>query len=125
MSTYLNKSKMWPHVSRRRKTFPTDNEWLLEQGDTLDRSGEEAHTLGEQMRDVLETMHSLRCEEDLCHPECDFTLLVAHYYERLSVSELAQRYGFANKGSAWYRLEKARQRLREAFLLQLGYNPYE
>ena len=112
-------------MSRKRKTFPTSSEWLLEHGDTLDRSREEDHTLSEQVRDVLETMHSERCDEDLCHPECDFTLLIGYYYERLSVAELAKRYGFKNKGSAWYRLEKARTRMKEAFLLKLGYDPYE
>ena len=106
-------------------TNPTANEWLLEQGDTLDRSGEEEHTLSEEVRDVLETMHSIRCAEDLCHPTCDFTWLIAHYYERLSVREMADRFGLANKGSAWYRLERARTRFKEALLIELGEDPYE
>lgn len=112
-------------MSRKRRTFPTDNEWLLEEGHNLDRSREIDHTLGEEVRDVLETLHSPDCAEDLCHPGCDFTLLVAHYYEKLSVREIALRYGIANKGSAWYRLEKARQRLKEALIEKIGYDPYE
>ncbi len=113
-------------MSRKRKTFPTDSLWLFEQGDSIvSRSNEIDHTLGETLRDALETLHSPTCQEDLCHPTCDFSLLIAHYYEQLSISEMVKRYNFRNKGSITYRLDRARERLREATIYLIGYDPYE
>lgn len=113
-------------MSRKRNTFPTDSVWLLEEGnDVTSRTSEIEHTLADPLRDALETLHHPRCEYDLCHPDCDFSLLIAHYYEQLSVRELAVRYGHKGKGSAWYRLERARARLKEKLIEDLGGNPYE
>lgn len=113
-------------MSRKSRTFPTDKDWLLEAGKRVDdRREETAHHLEDHVRDALETLHSLRCSEELCHPTCDFSLLIALYYEGLSFQETIDRYGWANKGSASYRLNKAKERLKEAILLQIGHNPYE
>jgi hypothetical protein len=113
-------------MSRKRNTFPTDSIWLLEEGNNItSRHTEIEHTLTEPLRDALETLHAPDCEYDLCAIDCDFSLLIAYYYEKLSVSELAKRYGFRNKGSSWYRLERARERLKEELVQQLGGNPYD
>lgn len=109
----------------KRNTFPTDQTWLLEAGERVDHPHPIEHSLGDQIRDTLEQMHSLQCKEDLCHPSCDFTLLTAHYYERLSVRDMAERYGFGHPGSISHRLDKARERFKEALILQIGYDPYE
>lgn len=112
-------------MSRERDTFPTDSTWLLEHGTNVtNRDHEVEGQYDEAMRDALETMHSPKCESDLCHPDCDFCLLIAHYYEGLSVQELAERYGHKLKGSAWYRLDRARQRLKQKFIETNG-NPFE
>ena len=111
-------------MSHKRNTFPTESVWLLEQGVNVTSRNTDGGVWDEEMRDVLETLHSPKCVDELCHPSCDFTLLIAHYYEGLSVSEIAKRYGFRNKGSAWYRIDKARGRLKAAFINQIG-DPFE
>lgn len=124
-SSTLSVNQESASLSRRRRTFPTDSTWLLEAGTNItSRDAEEEHTLTEPLRDALEQMHSIRCTDELCHPSCDFSLLIAHYYEQLSVQEIADRYGWKGKGSAWYRLERARKRLKEQLILQLGEEPY-
>lgn len=110
----------------RKRFFPTADDWLLEQGvDLTSRRDEIEHSLGEELRDALETMHSPKCAEDLCHPTCDFTLLLAYWYERLSYREIADRYGWKGKQSAKYRLDMAQNRLKERMIEMMGEDPYE
>ena len=85
------------HASQKTLNRVAYDEWLhpTYEGDDP--------TMLDHTRDIIEKRLSARDRE----------VLLAAYYERLSYRELAERFNFNNKGSAWFAVQRAMKQLRK------------